>query len=82
VQSRLSNLETGSKHFCWIAPMSLLNSPPVIQILMNATNGLGIILENRYYGKSYPFNTSTTDELAFLTTEQSRCVKVKSRYPC
>lgn len=43
----------------------------IIQILMNATNGLGVILENRYYGESYPFNTSTTDELRFLTTEQT-----------
>ncbi|KAI4247810.1 MAG: hypothetical protein LQ352_006090 [Teloschistes flavicans] len=43
----------------------------IIQILMNATNGLGVILENRYYGESYPFNTSTTDELAYLTTEQT-----------
>jgi hypothetical protein len=38
---------------------------------MNYTNGLGVILENRYYGNSYPFNTSTTDELAYLTTEQT-----------
>jgi hypothetical protein len=38
---------------------------------MNATNGLGVILENRYYGNSYPFNTSTTDQLAYLTTEQT-----------
>lgn len=43
----------------------------VIQILMQQFNGLGVILENRYYGKSYPYNTSTTDELRFLTTEQS-----------
>lgn len=43
----------------------------IIQILMNATNGLGIILENRYYGQSYPFNSSTTEELRFLTTEQT-----------
>ncbi|KIW00140.1 uncharacterized protein PV09_08318 [Verruconis gallopava] len=43
----------------------------IIQILMNATNGLGVILENRYYGESYPFETSTTDELRFLTTEQT-----------
>jgi hypothetical protein len=43
----------------------------IIQILMNATNGLGVILENRYYGESYPYNTSTTDELRFLTTEQT-----------
>lgn len=31
----------------------------------------GVILENRYYGQSYPFNTSTTDELLFLTTNQT-----------
>lgn len=47
-------------------------TPVVIQILMEQFNGLGVILENRYYGKSYPYNTSTTDELRFLTTEQSR----------
>lgn len=39
---------------------------------MEATNGLGVILENRYYGESYPFASSTTDELRFLTTEQSQ----------
>lgn len=38
---------------------------------MHATNGLGVILENRYYGASYPFNSSTTDQLAYLTSEQS-----------
>ncbi|KAK5113436.1 hypothetical protein LTR85_010864 [Meristemomyces frigidus] len=43
----------------------------ILQILMQATNGLGVILENRYYGESYPFGESTTDELRFLTTEQS-----------
>ncbi|KAK4544242.1 hypothetical protein LTR36_004452 [Oleoguttula mirabilis] len=43
----------------------------IIQILMQATNGLGIILENRYYGESYPYGSSTTDELRFLTTEQT-----------
>lgn len=43
----------------------------IIQILMNATNGLGVILENRYYGESYPFENSTTDNLRFLTTEQT-----------
>lgn len=31
----------------------------------------GVILENRYYGASYPFKTSTTDELLFLTTNQT-----------
>lgn len=43
----------------------------IIQILMSATNGLGIILENRYYGDSYPYNTSSPEELRFLTTEQT-----------
>lgn len=38
---------------------------------MEATNGLGVILENRYYGESYPYNTTTTDQLVYLTTEQS-----------
>ena len=43
----------------------------IIQILMNATNGLGVILENRYYGESFPYESSTTDQLAYLTTEQT-----------
>ena len=43
----------------------------IIQILMNATGGLGVILENRYYGESYPFENSTTDNLRYLTTEQT-----------
>ncbi|TVY16508.1 putative extracellular serine carboxypeptidase [Lachnellula arida] len=43
----------------------------IIQILMQEFNGLGVILENRYYGSSFPFNTSTTDNLAYLTAEQS-----------
>ncbi|KAL6163028.1 hypothetical protein ACJQWK_10624 [Exserohilum turcicum] len=43
----------------------------IIQILMQKFSGLGVILENRYYGESFPYNTSTTDELRFLTTEQT-----------
>lgn len=44
----------------------------IIQILMSEFNGLGVILENRYYGESLPFgNSSTTDELAYLSNEQS-----------
>lgn len=43
----------------------------IIQILMQATNGLGVILENRYYGESFPFENSSTDNLAYLTTEQT-----------
>ena len=43
----------------------------IIQILMEQFNGLGVILENRYYGESYPFDEITTDNLAYLTTEQT-----------
>lgn len=42
----------------------------LITQFMKKFNGIGIALENRYYGTSYPFNTSTTDELVYLTTEQ------------
>lgn len=49
----------------------------VIKILMEATNGLGVILENRYYGKSYPVTDSSTDNLRFNTLEQG-----KSRSSC
>lgn len=38
---------------------------------MQEFNGLGVILENRYYGTSFPYNVSTTDTLAYLTTEQT-----------
>lgn len=43
----------------------------IIQILMNATGGLGVIIENRYYGDSYPYANLTTDNLAYLTNEQT-----------
>ena len=42
-----------------------------VQILIQQFNGIGIVLENRYYGGSYPFNTSTTDQLAYMTAEQT-----------
>lgn len=38
---------------------------------MQTFHGIGIQLETRGYGKSWPYNTSmTTDELRYLTTEQ------------
>ena len=67
---RFSNLVSGSKTFPLLVN-TLLTTGTVILILMQATNGIGVILENRYYGTSYPFNTSTTDNLRYLTTEQS-----------
>ncbi|KAI0467796.1 peptidase S28 [Xylaria cf. heliscus] len=42
----------------------------LIQQLAKQFNGIGIVLENRFYGTSVPFNTSTTDELLYLATEQ------------
>lgn len=43
----------------------------IIQILMNATGGLGVIIENRYYGESYPYLDLSTDFLAYLTNSQT-----------
>ncbi|KAI8946631.1 peptidase S28 [Xylaria longipes] len=42
----------------------------LITQFMKRFNGIGIVLENRFYGTSVPFNTSTTDELLYLATEQ------------
>ncbi|KAK4501445.1 hypothetical protein PRZ48_007254 [Zasmidium cellare] len=49
---------------------SLMTLEIVLKLFLQEFNGLGIVLENRYYGASYPFNTSTTDNLRFFTTEQ------------
>lgn len=46
---------------------------------MQATNGLGVILENRFYGQSYPFNNSSTDNLRYLTNEQSQSSPINSK---
>lgn len=35
----------------------------IVDILTNATSGLGIVLEHRYYGKSVPVMNFTTDSL-------------------
>jgi hypothetical protein len=42
----------------------------LITHLMQQFNGIGIVLENRYYGTSSPYNTSTTDQLRYQSTEQ------------
>lgn len=34
-------------------------------------NGLGVVLEHRYYGKSQPFNRLTVDNLKYLTSRQA-----------
>ncbi|QDS74972.1 hypothetical protein FKW77_005077 [Venturia effusa] len=43
----------------------------LLGLLMKATNGIGILLENRYYGESFPFNSSSTDELTYLSSDQT-----------
>ncbi|KAI4176117.1 MAG: hypothetical protein LQ346_007942 [Caloplaca aetnensis] len=39
--------------------------------LAQATNGIGVVLEHRYYGKSFPTPDLSTPNLRFLTTEQA-----------
>ncbi|XMA20160.1 hypothetical protein WAI453_012951 [Rhynchosporium graminicola] len=36
-----------------------------------ATNGIGVVLEHRYYGTSFPTQNLTTESLRFLTTDQA-----------
>jgi hypothetical protein len=43
----------------------------IVYQLASAHNGIGVILEHRYYGSSFPFKTITTENAKFLTTEQS-----------
>ncbi|KAH8721581.1 serine peptidase-like protein [Phaeosphaeriaceae sp. PMI808] len=43
----------------------------IVHQVAKATNGLGVILEHRYYGKSFPTKDLTTKNLRFLSTEQS-----------
>ena len=43
----------------------------IIAQLSQATNGLGVILEHRYYGTSFPVDDLSVDNLRFLTTQQA-----------
>ncbi|KAF2151345.1 hypothetical protein K461DRAFT_322607 [Myriangium duriaei CBS 260.36] len=43
----------------------------ILAQLAQATNGIGVVLEHRYYGKSYPTSDFSTANLRFLTTDQS-----------
>ena len=36
-----------------------------------ATNGIGVVLEHRYYGTSWPTANLSTESLRFLTTDQA-----------
>lgn len=46
----------------------------IVDILANATNGLGIVLEHRYYGKSVPVQNFTTDSLRYAN-RLLRCIR-------
>ncbi|KEP49622.1 serine carboxypeptidase S28 [Rhizoctonia solani 123E] len=43
----------------------------ILAILANATKGLGIVLEHRYYGKSIPVGDFSTDSMRWLTNAQA-----------
>ncbi|KAI1097323.1 peptidase S28 [Jackrogersella minutella] len=43
----------------------------IVYQLAKATNGVGVILEHRYYGSSVPVPDFTTENLRFLTTDQA-----------
>lgn len=43
----------------------------IVYQLAKATSGIGVILEHRYYGTSFPTPDLSTQNLRFLTTEQA-----------
>ena len=43
----------------------------IVAKLAQATNGVGVILEHRYYGTSFPTPDLSTENLRFLTTAQA-----------
>lgn len=43
----------------------------IVAQLANATAGIGVILEHRYYGESWPVSDLSTESLRFLTTDQA-----------
>ena len=43
----------------------------ILAQLSNATNGIGVVLEHRYYGTSLPVPDLSVKSLRFLTTEQA-----------
>lgn len=43
----------------------------ILAQLAQATHGIGVVLEHRYYGESFPTPDLSTKNLRFLTTEQA-----------
>ncbi|KAI4602078.1 hypothetical protein KJ359_010944 [Pestalotiopsis sp. 9143b] len=43
----------------------------VVAQIANATNGISVVLEHRYYGGSWPVSNLSTESMRFLTTDQA-----------
>ncbi|KIX99447.1 uncharacterized protein Z520_05023 [Fonsecaea multimorphosa CBS 102226] len=43
----------------------------IVYQLASALNGIGVVLEHRYYGKSFPTANLSTENLRFLSTDQA-----------
>lgn len=43
----------------------------IVPLLTKATGGIGLVMEHRYYGTSWPTNDTSTENLRFLTTAQA-----------
>ncbi|OQU96945.1 hypothetical protein CLAIMM_02951 [Cladophialophora immunda] len=43
----------------------------IVYQLASALNGIGVVLEHRYYGKSFPTPDLSTENLRFLSTDQA-----------
>lgn len=43
----------------------------IVKILAEATGGVGVVFEHRYYGKSIPTENFSTENLRFLSTDQA-----------
>ena len=43
----------------------------LIHELIKVTHGIGVVLEHRYYGQSFPVTDLSAENMRFLTTEQS-----------
>lgn len=53
----------------------------ILQILSNATDGLSIVLEHRYYGDSIPVESFSTDDLRFLNNAEALEDSAYVRHP-
>ncbi|KAJ6788946.1 hypothetical protein PWT90_05198 [Aphanocladium album] len=43
----------------------------IVPILTKATGGVGLVMEHRYYGTSWPVPDASTENMRFLTTDQA-----------